>query len=107
MQHSLELTQLLDISQQMLSSAETGDWECLPEQEIERKKVMEHFFSSDDFLQDSSPQQSNQVSQVINKVLDINAQIETLAEQEKRGINQQLLGMKQKQNAHSAYLKNE
>ncbi len=107
MQQSLELTQLLDISQQMLNAATVGDWEFLPEQESERKKVMQFIFSSGDYNQDVSVQESDKISQVINQVLEINTQIEALAEQGKVDIKQQLQGMKQKQNVHSAYLQNE
>jgi hypothetical protein len=112
MQQTLELDKLLNISQQMLSAAKVGDWECLPEREIERKKVMQRYFSSESFKQETASQaisssESTGISKVINQVLEINTQIEILAEQGKSAINQQLHGMKQKQNVHSAYLQNE
>ncbi|WP_198263992.1 flagellar protein FliT [sulfur-oxidizing endosymbiont of Gigantopelta aegis] len=111
MQQSLELAQFLNISQSMLSAAEAGDWACLPEREVERKKVMQQYFSSESFNQAVSLQggieESDGISQVINQVLEINTQIETLAEQGKLAINLQLQGMKKKQSVHSAYLQNE
>ena len=99
-----ELQQLLDISQKMLLSAKSNDWESLPDLEAERKKAMNTFFEkkSSGYLSDYS----KKVEQTIKDVLLINEQIEQIAQHEKVTIAQQLQGLKKKQNVHSAYLQN-
>ena len=100
-----ELSQLLNMSDQMLGLAEKNDWNDFSELESSRQKAMYSFFESP-LLDESSAEDSAKIEQIINKVLFINNQIEKLAKKEKITIGQQLQGMKKKQNVHSAYLQN-
>lgn len=106
MVNQFELEQIREVSQKMLSSAEEGDWEKLPEFESERQKMMYSFFEGEQSIQSFSLQEQAQVAQVINEVLLLNGNISNLAEQGKNAITGQLHGMKKRQNVHSAYLQN-
>lgn len=97
----ITLNQFLDISREMLKSADNNDWEKLPDLEQERKRLMQPFFESNITFSDSK-----KVEQTIKGVLQINTEIEQLAQKEKVSIGQQLHGMKKKQNVQSAYLQN-
>ena len=97
----IEVTQFLDISRKMLTSAKNNGWDELPDLEIARKKIMMSLFESGTESQDSA-----KLEQMIGDVVSINEQIEQLARDEKAKIGQQLHGLKKKQNVHSAYLQN-
>ena len=96
-----ELEQFKEISQKMLALAQVNNWEELPVLEIQRKSIIESFFS-----ENTSEQDVPQVEKMIQDVLLINSKITGLAEKNKISIGLQRQNIKKRQNVHSAYLQN-
>ena len=101
-QTSQELNDIQNLSNTILSLAESDDWDNIPGIEQQRDKLIRHFFEN----QDVNAGDRDIIEQTIQSVLQINKRVTVLAEQKKITINAQMQDLRKRQNVNSAYLQN-
>ncbi|GEM_PF-2767507 len=101
-QTSQELNDIQNLSNTILSLAESDDWDNIPGIEQQRDNLIRHFFENQDF----NAGDRDIIEQTIQSVLQINKRVTVLAEQKKITINAQMQDLRKRQNVNSAYLQN-
>ena len=101
-QAARELNDIQDLSNTILSLAESDDWDNIPGIEQQRDNLICHFFENQDF----NAGDRDIIEQTIQSVLQINKRVTVLAEQKKITLNAQMQDLRKRQNANTAYLQN-
>jgi len=92
------LSQLVRLSQEMLSLAEQGEWERVTELQIERQQMMEKTFPLDTQVTDAAGAAGQ-----IQSILNLDQQIAQLARAQQKEVGQVLGKLNQGRTATRAY----
>ena len=95
------MTELLSRSQEMLKHAQAGEWEVVIEEEVQRRHLLEKFFSMP-----SNVKNLPGIAEAIREMLSLNEKLQKIAIKARKNANDEADAIFSGRRAVGAYAKN-